>query len=868
AIKLRLASVTYCIISIYRSPVGKLPYFISTLDLVLNKLYSISTNIILCGDVNINYLCESNNRTQLDSLLASYNLFNIVNFPTRIDNKSSTAIDGIFIDKYKFFNYVIMPGVNGLSDHDAQVLVLNNSKVHNSKFCRYNKRQINKTSIENFKLNLSFETWEEIFSNEDVDKIFNAFLNIYLRNFNNCFPIKKLFSKYNNKAWLTAGIRISCQHKRNLYILSRNSNNPILYAYYKKYCGILREVIKTAKKMHYNRLIAKSNNKTKTMWSMVNNVTGKCKNIRDPPPLIVEGMECKDSQSIATAFNLYFDATTIKKLNNVSINLDPISSNDNFRHYLSSLPLGPSNNILYEPVTYKELSDIIKSLKNKSSYGYDEISTKIIKLSMLYIMSPLIYICNRSLATGTFPSRLKYSQIHPVHKKGDASEVSNYRPISVLTSFSKIFEKVIYNRVYAHVVLNNILPAEQHGFRKHLSTDTAILSLLNNIMQALNDRKLVGGIFCDLTKAFDSVNHDILLEKMDFYGIRGIFHKLLTSYLSDRYQRVVIKDKQAIQYFSEWKQIRLGVPQGSILGPLFFLLYINDLPAAVNNMSKPILFADDISLIVSTSDPNQLKECFNLVVEKLMRWFQANSLTLNFNKTYCMYFTTIRKHIVNSPIKYLHSDINSTQVMDFLGVSLDPSLSWQGHISKTIKKLNSACFAIRSLKSLLSINDLKMIYFAYAHSIIVYGIAFWGNATNSKDVFIVQKRIIRSIMNVNSRASCRGFFKYLNILPFYSQYILSLLLLVVKNMHLFALNAEIHVINTRQSTSLHVPLINLAKYKNSVCCMGIKIFNNLPHNLRKLSSDYKKFKLAINNFLLNQSFYSINEYLEWSKERK
>ena len=189
--------------------------------------------IILCGDVNINYLCESNNRTQLDSLLASYNLFNIVNFPTRIDNKSSTAIDGIFIDKYKFFNYVIMPGVNGLSDHDAQVLVLNNSKVHNSKFCRYNKRQINKTSIENFKLNLSFETWEEIFSNEDVDKIFNAFLNIYLRNFNNCFPIKKLFSKYNNKAWLTAGIRISCQHKRNLYILSRNSNNPILYAYYK-----------------------------------------------------------------------------------------------------------------------------------------------------------------------------------------------------------------------------------------------------------------------------------------------------------------------------------------------------------------------------------------------------------------------------------------------------------------------------------------------------------------------------------------------------------------------------------------------------------------------------------------------------------
>jgi hypothetical protein len=198
-----------------------------------------------------------------------------------------------------------------------------------------------------------------------------------------------------------------------------------------------------------------------------------------------------------------------------------------------------------------------------------------------------------------------------------------------------------------------------------------------------------------------------------------------------------------------------------------------------------ILFADDISLIVTTSDPKQLKERFNLVVEKLMRWFQTNSFILNFNKTYYVHFTTVKRHIVNSPIQYLHSKISSTKAMDFLGVSLDPTLSWQGHITKTIKKLNSACFAITSLKSLLSINDLKIIYFAYAHSVIAHGIAFWGNATNSKSVFIVQKGIIRSIMNANPRATCRGFFKNLNILPFYSQYILSILLLVVKNMHLF-----------------------------------------------------------------------------------
>jgi hypothetical protein len=216
---------------------------------------------------------------------------------------------------------------------------------------------------------------------------------------------------------------------------------------------------------------------------------------------------------------------------------------------------------------------------------------------------------------------------------------------------------------------------------------------------------------------------------------------LITSYLSNRYQRVVIKDKQSIQYFSDWKQIRLDVPQGSILGPLFFVLYINDLPAEINNIPKPTLFADYISLIVTTSDSKQLKEHFNIVVEKLMRWFEANSLTPNFSKTYCMYFTTIRRHTENSPIKYVHAQINSTQAMDFLGVSLDPTLSWQRHITKTIKKLNSACFASRSLKLLLTINNLKIIYFAYALSIIAYGIAFWGNATNSKNVFIIKKEL-------------------------------------------------------------------------------------------------------------------------------
>jgi exonuclease III len=205
ATKLCLKSNSYCIISIYRSPLGKLPYFTNILYLVLNKLYSISTNIILCGDININYLDKRNDRIQLDSSLATYSLYNTVNFPTRVGSKYFMAIDGIFIDKYKLNNYSVITVVNGLSNHDAQLLLLNNIKIKysNPRCCAI--CQINKVNMDNFKPNLSYELWEEIFLDEEVDKLFNNFLNTYLRIFNISFPVKKLFNKYNDKAWLTTG---------------------------------------------------------------------------------------------------------------------------------------------------------------------------------------------------------------------------------------------------------------------------------------------------------------------------------------------------------------------------------------------------------------------------------------------------------------------------------------------------------------------------------------------------------------------------------------------------------------------------------------------------------------------------------------
>jgi hypothetical protein len=281
----------------------------------------------------------------------------------------------------------------------------------------------------------------------------------------------------------------------------------------------------------------------------------------------------------------------------------------------------------------KEIERIINSLKIKESSGYDEISTKILKTSAPFISSPLSYICNKSMLSGTFPARLKYAIVKPLLKKGDKENVANYRPISLLTSFSKVLEKIIYDRLLKHIETNNILAAEQFGFRASSSTENASYKLTDKILNALNNRMMVGGIFFFLQKAFDCVNHDILLTKLEFYGITGITHKLIKSYLKGRYQRVVLNNHYSSSC-SKWGEITHGVPQGSILGPLLFLLYINDLPHITNENSKIVLFADDTSIIITNPNPSKFENSVNKIIQDINEWLNTNSLSLKLDKTH------------------------------------------------------------------------------------------------------------------------------------------------------------------------------------------------------------------------------------------
>ena len=484
--------------------------------------------------------------------------------------------------------------------------------------------------------------------------------------------VVKIPAKYViREKWMTKGL---LQSSLNLQKMRKRETGKTSSNLYKSYRNLYNRLVRIAKTMHYTALIDRHNGDIAHTWQVLNDITGKRKKSELCDTFNINSIPTNDANTISNAFCNYFTnigqqcASTIGQATTRSSNY----LEGNYQNYLFMILTTPGDIIA-----------IISSFKSKTSSGHDGVSSKLVKDLKYAISFPLSIIINNSLAMGLVPNMAKLAKIIPIYKAKDKKDISNYRPISLLPVVSKILEKIVHKNVYTFLEKNKIVYASQYGFRKNRSTVNAITELVCHITNAIENKQSTLSVFLDLSKAFDTIDHNILLHKLELYGVRGLALNWFQSYLSDRKQYVLYNNVQ-----SQTLDITCGVPQGSVLGPLLFLIYVNDIANCLTH-SKLISFADDTTVFLSSKCINDLYKNMNSDLVDLTNWFKANRLALNLNKSYCMLFQPNgNQNTVGNTLNIGVDPIEHKLYCKFLGIFIDNPLRWNNHLSHISAKLS------------------------------------------------------------------------------------------------------------------------------------------------------------------------------------
>lgn len=854
-IKICLGKELLYLLGVYRTPHSNLEGTIDTILTELDKIINLSNHIIIMGDINMDSLTDNEEkkkeRERLNEALNSYNIRRLKLPPTRVTHDSRTSIDFICTNINE--NYISSSVVTtGLSDHTAQICSVETNSTKNSAV-KYKQRAINNKTMEELRIYLEAQDWAQVTCKVSTDAAFNAFNRIFKVGMDICCPYKIRKSKPNSIKKVydaeTETLKKSYLEARNKEILTNHPDDKKESALRKKTYDLR---LKELRKKSNADFIEKADNKSKALWKIINNERKE-----KPPNLGIEEIDVDGEMThspvkIAKHLNQYFSTIAEKTLDQNRTNELAYAIEQTSNH--------PIQNLFLYDTTFKEINEIIDGMKPKSSAGEDDISSKIIKHCKNSITVPLTEIINKSLRQGIFPNSLKLAKVYPKHKSGTTTEASSYRPISLTSNISKILERVVLKRLLDHLRHHNILTSRQHGFMKNRSTTTAITQLVELILDELEQGSAVTSILLDFSKAFDCLDHNLIIKKLTTLGVTGNELNWFTSYLDNRRQLVELTyiENQTIHTIkSEPVSVRRGVPQGSVLGPALYILLTNDFPKFLEDFCETVMFADDTALIVASKSKEQLDVNSYVAYNMAKQYCHQNDLVLNENKTYQLMYTTTTNHLNGLP------EVTTIDNSKYLGIILDNRLSWEPHINQLCKKLNSSLYVIRRLKQISNNQVAKTAYYSLFESHLRYGLLVWGatSATNLQRIMVIQKRAIRALNGLGPRDSCRNDFRQLKILTAVALYILQTILYVVETGQTRLVDQ--HNYNTRHRNNFALAPHHLSLFEKKPSYRGAVYFNTLPDSLKNLPR--KNLKKALTDWLLQRSIYSIQEFLDWRR---